>query len=178
MSKLNFSANKLESTDNKLDSFEAFSANPSSAETFPSSNVLYEVMRNIYSNVFPIGYVLTTFDDTDYSNYLGFTWESLDETFLFASETRILGATGGEQSHKLTIDELPNHYHQGLYYSYVDDTNMEVTLNSGSRGYRLPWTPNAGLGGNAELISGTTGSGHYHNNMPPYTVVRMWRRIA
>lgn len=55
---------------------------------------------------------------------------------------------------------------------------MEVTLNSGSRGYRLPWTPNAGLGGNAELISGTTGSGHYHNNMPPYTVVRMWRRIA
>ena len=38
-------------------------------------NELNTLISNIYNQIFPIGRGFLDFTDTDYSNYLGFTWE-------------------------------------------------------------------------------------------------------
>lgn len=80
-----------------------------------------------------------------------------------------LGATGGEETHVLTIAELPAHTHIIDYAptsGSVVSPSGGVLRNSGSGG-----TINVGSGTDTQtggLTAQNTGSGTAHNTMPPY----------
>lgn len=86
----------------------------------------------------------------------------------------VLGSTGGESTHTLTVSEMPSHRHPVIYY----DNNKYVNLNSGSNesAYSLSW--GWANRSTAELYANNVGGGQAHNNLQPYIVVKRWHRTA
>ena len=136
------------------------------------------------SEVYPVGSIYISLNSTNPSSIFGGTWEQIQGRFLLGvSSSHPVNQTGGEEKHTLTNAEMPKHNHNGVYYSSIDTKNL-VTLNGGTASYRVPWgSPSYpgdyGAGtGKEELITGNTGGGAAHNNMPPYLAVYMWKRTA
>lgn len=77
------------------------------------------------------------------------------------------GATGGEYSHVLTIDEMPAHSHKLGDSAGTSGTGRTPDLNSSP-----PDTMNT-----TDAI-GTTGGGMAHNNIQPSITVCVWKRIS
>ena len=100
------------------------------------------------------------------------TWEKIQGRFLWASSTaHPAGSTGGEETHKLTVNEMPSHTHT---------TNRDINAWDGSKvGYDFNYGVGTGapVGAGSNILNNTGGS-QAHNNMPPYLSVDMWRRTA
>ena len=138
---------------------------PFNAETFTA------MQNKLLDSIYPIGSIIIKDDTTDYSSYLGFEWEKvfagvtlvgLDTT---QTEFNEIGKKGGEKTHTLTIDEMPNHKHSLNYGTSVgsDGTGLAYSNTEGSfSGYDTN-----GVGGNKA-----------HNNLQPYEVVAFWKRVA
>ena len=105
-------------------------------------------------------------NSTSPATLFGGTWEQIKDTFLLGSGSYTLGATGGEATHTLTVDEMPSHSH-GLL------TN--ASGNTTGWGYNRSWISTVETSG--DVIENTGGS-KAHNNMPPYLVVNIWKRTA
>lgn len=121
---------------------------------------------------FPIGYVYLSTNNVNPGTYFGGKWEQIKDRFLLlAGDTYKAGNTGGEATHKLTVDEMPNHYH-----------------NFKESGRVLYW--DSGLPSYGGLTNGTTvqytwgantkntGGDKPHNNMPPYLVIYGWKKVS
>ena len=153
-------------------------------------------INSILNLVFPIGRGFIDFTDTDYSNYLGFTWErelvgmvgvGLDVN---QSEFNQIGKTGGEKTHVLTSNEMPSHTHTQA--SCTDPGNHKHTISTWYNGQsasaqtiegwgtkkheKYHYTGDAGSHTHTITLN-NTGGGQAHNNMPPYMTVYMWKRI-
>lgn len=77
--------------------------------------------------------------------------------------------TGGEKQHTLTIDEMPEHRHNQIYtghYVTAGTTNIAVDTYGG------------GMSGVTNAQMSNTGGNGAHNNLQPYAVVYVWKRIA
>ena len=145
-------------------------------------------INSILNLVFPIGRGFIDFTDTDYSNYLGFTWEreligmtpiGLDVN---DNDFNTIGKTGGEKKHQLTVNELPNMEFTTAHISYSDSlwTGNNIS-HSFSMGKGTTGTNDNGLRGNQNegyqhLYK--WGQNQTHNNLQPYQVVAYWKRIA
>lgn len=149
-----------------------------------SNQLFFQTLGSNYilDNVYPVGSIYMSVNSTNPKNLFGGTWEQIQGKFLFGMNSSYpAGSTGGEITHKLTWNEMPGHYHEGLYYSYHDTENL-ITLNSGTESYHVPWGSSSYHGdygpgvGKKELITGTAGNGEAHNNMPPYLSVYIWKR--
>lgn len=132
-----------------------------------------------FNLIYPVGSIYMSTDSTDPSLLFGGTWEQLKDTFLLAAgQTYSAGATGGEATHTLTTTEMPAHN------GHITDTpsggdlkaylNKSVLTSYGSIG-RGWWEMS---GSEAYPVSQSRGSGGAHNNMPPYLVVYMWKRLT
>ena len=120
--------------------------------------------------VYPVGSIYMSVNATSPSTLFGGTWEQIQDRFLLAAgNSYSAGATGGEATHTLTIDELPDHGHTILYYDASG--NQSFGYQFGSKGTRSG-TPESSSG------IGHTGGSKAHNNMPPYLAVYMWKRTA
>ena len=75
---------------------------------------------------------------------------------LGVSSSYALGTTGGEATHQLTINEMPNHNHV---------IPQSESANDGTGGFKTFAHP---VGNNTNLNTQYTGGGQAHNNMPPY----------
>jgi hypothetical protein len=129
------------------------------------------------SNVYPVGSIYMNIDNVNPSELFGGEWVKIEDTFLLGSgSSYALGSTGGEATHTLTVDEMPSHNHDGLYYRNISSA-FAITLNHANIGYGLSWGASGGYG-NAEIITGITGGSQPHNNMPPYISVNIWKRTA
>lgn len=135
--------------------------------------------------IYPIGSVYINVQNVSPEDFLGGVWEQIQGRFLLAMQNGryTAGDTGGEETHTLTVDELPSHYHNaplpnqnnnqfklthyGAYFTNVNcyDGNGDVYVaNDGSAAFEnMP-----------DYVY--TGGNQPHNNMPPYLVVYMWQR--
>lgn len=138
-------------------------------------NTLTEKFASIIDIVYPVGSIYMSVNAADPSKlFSGTSWEKLEGRFLLgSSSTYKLGSTGGEATHTLAYGEMPKHTH---------------AMYSGNGGGDGTWEPDGG----SFLVDSVTenkttwwaplgmnyaGGGAAHNNMPPYLVVNMWKRI-
>ena len=145
---------------------------PFNAETFTA------MQMKIFDSIFPIGRGFIDFTNTDYSNYLGFTWErelvGLTPVGLDTTQTEFneIGKTGGEKTHTLTTDEMPSHNHSRGYSTLTfygtDGEGVIASQNFCSAGNKQQNYYNPLNIGNNQP----------HNNLPPYKVVAYWKRVA
>lgn len=134
--------------------------------------------NKIADSLYPIGSVITFYDSDDHSTHLGLTWERFAAGKMVVgydstdSDFNTIGATGGEKEHQLIADEMPSHSH-AIY---------NVDTGSGGSGYgkQNGLYYNGGWWGNSTAAPNVknTGGDQAHNNMPPYVVAALWRRIA
>ncbi|MCR4894234.1 MAG: hypothetical protein K5911_05830 [Eubacteriales bacterium] len=98
----------------------------------------------------------------------GGSWERIKDRFLLsAGDSYAAGAVGGEESHVLSVNEMPSHSH------VVPGTTAN---NYGSGGTVFENWVNRTRDRDARTAS--AGSGAAHNNMPPYLAVYVWKRTA
>ena len=123
--------------------------------------------------IYPIGSIYMTVSDTNPFETIKFgVWEKIENRFLLAaSKNHINGETGGEENHTLTINEMPKHSHK-MKYDSVGWT--AIKQSSGTNGI-LEYNKSSYDG---QYSTEEVGNGNAHNNMPPYLVVNMWKRIA
>ena len=140
--------------------------------TQPALNdtTLDNMQKGLLELVFPIGSTYVTQTDTNPSTILGFgTWERVKGKVLVGLDEddtafNTIGKTGGEKTHTLTIDEMPNHDH--AYNKTSGSSSLKDTGSGTAYGDRLVNTSSAG-------------GSQPHNNLQPYQVVGyMWRRTA
>ena len=117
----------------------------------------------------PVGsYFITESADNPHEILGGGVWQKLEGRFLLgANASYSVGSEGGEDMHKLTVNEMPSHRHGVL------DVHAGAVGTSDPNGY---------YGQNTKVYTPhyTTyeGGGASHNNMPPYRAVNIWRRTA
>lgn len=115
---------------------------------------------------FPVGYIYMSSNSTSPANIYGGTWSPLtDGRFWRASGS--WNGTGGESTHTLTINEMPNHSHSV-------DVLLQYQENQGAA--RVVYnTRNASQG---SIATTYVGGGAAHNNLPPYRTCYCWYRTA
>ncbi len=75
--------------------------------------------------------------------------------------------TGGAKTVTLTTDQIPSHHHST---TAAGTRGKAQAQTSGTSGYA--WNADSGS------VTGNTGGGKAHQNMPPYITVYMYRRTA
>lgn len=127
--------------------------------------------------VYPIGSYYWNNSLIDIDNVIGGHWERVKDKFVLAvgDTYTTSGATGGEATHTLTVNEIPEHNHP---YN-KGTTNVFETLfvsNDAQAGYGAASGSSGMKGGYASI--GNTGGSQAHNNMPPYITAYCWKRIS
>lgn len=125
---------------------------------------------------YPVGSYYETSDTAFDPNVAwGGTWlEDTSGLILVASDTgtfSTVGDTGGEETHTLTVNEMPAHKHTLTFHVA---TGGDIDSGKG-----VPYMGNGNntVGGDASGVS-NTGGGLAHNNLQPYIVVKRWHRTA
>lgn len=118
--------------------------------------------------VYPVGSIYLSVGSTAPSTLFGGTWEQIKDTFLLGSgDDYTLGDTGGEATHTLTVNEIPSHHHD-VGWDY------EGAVGSGHGTLLKPEYLNPQY----QYNTSDSGDGQAHNNMPPYLVVSIWKRVS
>ena len=127
-------------------------------------------------NAYPIGSIYMSVNATSPATLFGGTWEQLQDRFLLgAGSTYSNGATGGEATHTLTIDETPSHHHTTYSVGFPNPSSDPATAYTAMRSVNQS---DLSPSGTSAAKTNNTGGGKAHNNMPPYLVVYMWKRTA
>lgn len=147
-------------------------------------------LRALFDFIHPVGSYYETSDTSFNPNTTwGGTWvlETEGQVHISAgSNYAVSGALtntsdGGEETHTLTIDEMPSHSHNpanGTGYAFVE-TNADSTLSRRSAGGST--TSNYVTSTQAfyrHTATNSKGGGDAHNIMQPYIVVNRWHRTA
>jgi len=151
--------------------------------------------------IYPIGAIYISVSATNPAILFGGKWEQIKDRFLLAAgDTYRAGSTGGEATHKLTINEMPAHTHgsKSLVGTWANWGEGSGQVSSTTNGYKVTGIVSA-VGDNNQYGWGTAtgrdndntslkidathehnsvGGGQAHNNMPPYLTVYMWKRVA
>lgn len=148
--------------------------------------------------VYPVGAIFQSTSNTSPASLFGGSWEQIQNRFLYGSGGSYgVGNTGGEESHVLSMNEMPSHNHgwtslvgdiyggdtrvlpengrvSGIFSRQdMGDDHFEIQR---ANGLGSNVTPDIHL--DASHQHNWEGSGWAHNNMPPYYVCNIWRRTA
>lgn len=167
----NINANCLTSKNEKfnLDSEGNLTVNSLTISDSNNNSLSFEA---IFNRIYPVGSIYISTNDINPSTLFTGTWEKIENRFLLASGSSYqLGSTGGEATHKLTINELPSHTHNASAGQFIS-TSPNVTpgtVMSFDSGQYKRYSMNS---------TSSTGGSKAHNNMPPYLVVSIYKRIS
>lgn len=112
------------------------------------------VVDNIVNVMYPVGIIVEFAKDVDpNATWVGTTWERMSSGRVLVSAgtsdsgtTYTLGKTGGEESHKLTNNEMPLHNHESTTSSEGTHQHAGTTSDSGNHTHALH-KGNSGSGG-------------------------------
>lgn len=167
----NIEANCITSKNEKfnLDSEGNLTVNSLTISDANNNSLSFEA---IFNRIYPVGSIYISTNDINPSTLFTGTWEKIENRFLLASGSSYqLGSTGGEATHKLTINELPSHTHNASAGQFIS-TSPNVTpgtVMSFDSGQYKRYSMNS---------TSSTGGSKAHNNMPPYLVVSIYKRIS
>lgn len=132
-------------------------------------NVIKKVVLDTY---FPVGSLYLTVGSENPNNTIGGTWvrfgngRTLVGVDTSQTEFNTIEKTGGEKTHKLTLDELPEHQPEALLN----------TSDSNTSGSALNWqVVDDGRFYGGDMFK-SFGGDKSHNNLQPYITVYMWKR--
>lgn len=129
-------------------------------------------------DMYPVGSIYQTTSSTfNPQTAWGGTWERIKDRFLLAAgDTYTGGSTGGEATHKLTVQEMPNHAH--TMYVNNDGSSSSWSPASGTYLVKPDCVTTSTKNNGGALAQNGAGLGQAHNNMPPYLAVYIWKRTA
>jgi hypothetical protein len=156
--------------------------------TVDGAKALLGVTRaNLVDLIYPVGSIYMSVNSTSPRTLFGGTWEQIEDRFLLAAgSSYTAGDTGGSATVTLTEEQIPAHKHEqnsvvtGTYSGWTETTleKYSTFVPSTSDFYtneelktRVAWVT-------ANTSTRTAGGDKSHNNMPPYLVVFIWKRIA
>ena len=83
------------------------------------TGVLDALYKRLLLAAHPVGSVYQSTVATSPESLFGGTWEEIRDVFLLAAGTRTAGNAGGEETHTLTVSEMPSHGHRMCISGYV-----------------------------------------------------------
>ena len=90
------------------------------------------------------------------------------------------GSMGGEYTHKLTVAEMPSHSHDVYANSFAGNLRIAMDNSSGADGgiYSVSDSGHDTSRTEWALYAAAVGGSGSHNNVQPYTVIFMYKRIS
>lgn len=129
-----------------------------------------ETVDEILGLVYPVGSIYMSINNVSPATLFGGKWVQIKGRFLLgASAVYKANTFGGEVAHTLTNDEMPNHRHSIWFPNSGGEQSAEI-------GYPETGSKNTYYAEASKTSD--AGGGVAHNNMPPYLVVYMWRRLS
>lgn len=122
---------------------------------------------------YPIGSLYLSINNTNPTTWFGGRWEQIAKgrtligVDINDTDFNTAQKVGGEKTHKLTYDEMPNHSHKMI--------GARAWNTSGT--YKWP-QDGATTGATEEGRTTWEGGGQPHNNLPPFFTCYIWCRIA
>lgn len=144
-------------------------------DTLPSSPqtgqlFFKEAGTSLFDLIYPVGAVYISMNNTSPATLFGGSWTKVEGKFLLGTSSAYpSGSSGGEETHTLTVNEMPSHNHT-FYLQRGSNTSERTAL--------LEWAMSSQVAGWQPWQTDGTGGGQAHNNMPPYLAVNMWYRTA
>ena len=141
-----------------------------------------DTVSALFDLIYPVGSIYYT-NNANFSPNVSFngTWEQIKDVFLLAAgDTYVGGTNGGEATHKLTVNEMPNHNHRHYEWLMNGAAASGNHYGFGYQGNTGSWvyTDSASSSGEVRFGNIATGGDAAHNNMPPYIVVYVWKRVS
>lgn len=149
-------------------------------ETFPESaqegQLFFKTITNQFfiDLVYPVGSIYMSVNATSPEVLFGGTWEQIQGKFLLGmSSSYPAGSQGGEETHQLTVSEMPSHQHR-FGVGLLGDLSDYLGGSEETYGIEPGDTTKTGT----NYYTNSIGGGQAHNNMPPYLSVYIWKRTA
>lgn len=135
---------------------------------------------------FPVGGIYISVASTNPSSlWSGTTWEQFATGKTLVgfdsndSDFNTAGQTGGKKTHTLTPDELPAHGHGMAHtHSYTGPNTASWKVGTSTSHKWCTSTGSKTSGGASKTTTDNAGGGLEHNNLQPYIVVYMWKRVS
>lgn len=153
-----------------------------------------ELIKQILLLAYPVGSYYWSNNSTDPANLFGGTWTQIKDRFVYAAGSKPVEATGGEETHTLTVAEMPMHNHGVIVYEDEKGAGAYFRISQQPMSVMhitVDGVPDSALqdvsGAICDRTSNVTstdsfiansGDNQPHNNMPPYIVAYCWRRTA
>lgn len=136
-----------------------------------------EGINNVVDMIYPIGSIYLSVNNVNPSSIFGGSWESFGTGRTLVgvdtsqTEFNTVEKTGGEKTHKLTVQELASHQHgfQGGSALFTQKDQGVKGLGSG-----VYWVEGVGSIPNTS----NAGGDQPHNNLQPYITCYMWKRVG
>ena len=136
---------------------------------------------NIFDLIYPVGSIYISVNSTNPEVLFGGTWEQIQGRFLLGmSSSYPMGSTGGSKD-AVVVAHTHNPANEAGYTGFITNSKKAFSIGdmgsqSGSGRYYPFATADFDISRNT--LTGTTGGGKSHNNMPPYLSIYIWKRTA
>lgn len=143
--------------------------------------------------IYPVGSIYMSVNNVNPANLFGGTWESWGSGRVPVgvntsdSDFATVEKTGGEKTHRLTVNEMPSHDHGSpdsskpyfiLGGSSAISTGLADALPGNTRTYPFYGYTSDGYRFAANGSTSKVGGSAAHNNLQPYITCYMWKRVS